>query len=275
MRLFMNKIRGLLRHRSDAHPDLSKLGNPRAEAIATAIQKPHVFDNDGAVWFAEIESLRNQMLMEESPLGSWDRPWLKRSTELRARLGNVEGEHGNFSTSMPVSTACKASKNPNECKFLYRLTRAAKPLKVVELGTNVGISGCYIGAALKDNQHGRLITLEGSAPKAELAGQNFLHLGLNNYEIIQGDFFDTLQPLVEREPGIDLAFIDGFHEGEATIEFHKTFLSKLQNEAIFVYDDINWSHGMKSAWQTIRNQPGILISVEYGGMGVCVVSPNT
>ncbi len=47
-----------------------------------------------------------------------------------------------------------------DAEFLYALVRVTKPLAVVESGTGNGISGKFIGEALKANGHGALTTYE-------------------------------------------------------------------------------------------------------------------
>lgn len=50
-----------------------------------------------------------------------------------------------------------------ECEtgeFLYGLTRLLKPDNVLETGTHWGVGACYMGLALKDNNKGRLDTIE-------------------------------------------------------------------------------------------------------------------
>lgn len=261
-----------LRHRVD----LARLRHANcgaAKAVAQAIESAHNSDaGDGrSPWIARIEAIREELLATHDELDSWSRPWLTRSAELQSRL-NVNGANeGTFATKLSVCDAVKASKDIDACRLLYSLVRSVKPSTVIELGTNVGISGSYIGAALADNGLGRLLTLEGSASKAALAGANFERLGLQRCEVVVGDFFDTLKPLLDEIDCVDLAFIDGFHDGDATIAFHRQLHATVAGTAVFVYDDIGWSSGMRRAWSTLRAFPEVIASIEQNGMGVCVV----
>jgi hypothetical protein len=68
-----------------------------------------------------------------------------------------------------IAAACRASKPRNAARLMYLLMREFCPRRVLELGTNVGISSAYQAAGLADNgDGGRLLTLEAS-PLARLS----------------------------------------------------------------------------------------------------------
>ena len=57
--------------------------------------------------------------------------------------------------------------------FLFQLTRVVRPHAVLELGTNIGMSGSYLAAALRTNGAGHLWTIEGIPDLAKAAQQTF------------------------------------------------------------------------------------------------------
>ncbi|HEY4406537.1 MAG TPA: class I SAM-dependent methyltransferase [Xanthobacteraceae bacterium] len=102
---------------------------------------------------------------------------------------------------MPVS--------PEVGRLLYLLARSRNAETIVEFGTSYGISGIHLAAALRDAGHGRLITTEFDAIKAERARENFRTAGLADLiEIRVGDAFETLKGAIEG--GIDLLLLDGW-----------------------------------------------------------------
>lgn len=141
------------------------------------------------------------------------------------------------------------------------------------MGTNVGISGGYIAAALKLNGDGGVLkTLEGSPSKAALATDNLRSMQLGGHSIVVvGDFEQTFGQVLNEVPAVDLAFIDGFHDGPATIGYHQQIKPRLSRGAVLVYDDIEWSDGMKYAWATIRQDPDVQAAVNVRGVGYCVM----
>lgn len=61
------------------------------------------------------------------------------------------GEPGPYDGERSVGDACKASRPPQPSLFMYLLIREFAPSRVVELGTNLGISSAYQAAALQAN----------------------------------------------------------------------------------------------------------------------------
>lgn len=156
--------------------------------------------------------------------------------------------------------------------ILFRLLREFRPNVGFELGTCVGVSGAYHAAAMKLNQTGHLVTFEVHDAKIEIARANFESLGLDNVDIVEGPFQETLeQELVKRAP-VDYVFIDGQHEEKATIDYFHMSLPHISDKAVFVFDDINWSDGMKRAWKVIRDHPRTKVAVDLHRIGICLVA---
>jgi predicted O-methyltransferase YrrM len=243
-----------------------------AEALKASVAPPAAAE---AAWIKRIEELRSDLAGSVDILGSWTRPWLAESSELRDRMGvRDDAASETFrAADLPVSKAVQASKGLAWCRVLYHLARCLRPPVVVELGTNIGISGLYLAAALEEAGHGTLVTMEGSASKAGLAEANFEHLGLRaRTEIIVGDFRSTLPGVLEKHgQQIGLAFIDGFHDGDATVAFHSQFC-QASAEPVLVYDDIRWSEGMQRGWDQIQAGRHVSAIVDAGVIGICAMS---
>jgi predicted O-methyltransferase YrrM len=217
-----------------------------------------------------IETRRSELLESEEMLGAWERPWLATSPELQQRL-NLTRADDRYETAITVGKACEASKPEKWCRALLSIVLATKAGSVVEMGTNLGISGLYIAAGLKVNGHGRLLTMEGAPSKAALAAQGFVDEQMPA-EVVVGDFAQTLNSTLARAGRVDLGFIDGFHDGEATIRYHQAFKHVAGPGGVLVYDDINWSDGMKRAWDTIRRDPDVGYVLDYASIGVVGLS---
>jgi predicted O-methyltransferase YrrM len=248
-------------------PDLeSSRLSPRGRRVAAAIARRRL-PPPAEAYAARIEAVRAELSGSADMLGAWDRPWLARSPELRARL-KLDQADDRFESSIPVRTACEASKPPKWCRALMAMVLDAKPAVGVEMGTNLGISGLYIAAGMTVNGQGKLITMEGAPSKAAVAAGLFERLAVPA-EVVVGDFADTLAAVLAQAQGVGFAFIDGFHEGAATVRYHEAFKGVARQGAILVYDDINWSEGMKDAWATIRTDPEVGFALDYGAIGVC------
>jgi predicted O-methyltransferase YrrM len=167
-----------------------------------------------------------------------------------------------------VSQISAASKSAFWARLLYQLLREFKPNNGLELGTCVGISGAYQALALKQNGHGHLQTLEGCPNIAKIASETFAHLGLNNIKVIVGPFFKTFNNTLDDLQTIDYFFNDGHHDYEAVTKNFDLVIPYLKQQALIVIDDIEWSEGMKKAWQEISNKPHVSLALDLGTIGI-------
>jgi predicted O-methyltransferase YrrM len=176
-------------------------------------------------------------------------------------------------TTRVIGEVCKvASKPPVWAEVLFRLVRARRPANCVEMGTCMGISASYIASALKLNGQGRLVTLEGAAAFAEVARANLSSLGLENATVHVGRFADTLPPTLRDLQPVEFLFVDGHHDRDATLDYFAQARPHLAGTSTVVFDDIEWSEGMREAWTQIQGAVG---GFKLGPFGLCFdVAPD-
>lgn len=248
---------------SSPHPAGPKL----ARAIRASIDKSVAAPEERA-WADRIEALRRELLASTDELEVVDygavEPGMEVSSDdmyagrpLRRRVGEI----------------CRSASKPPQWAFLLlELVRAFGPESGVELGTSLGISSSYESAGLELNGSGKLVTLEGAEAVAARAGVNLASLGLaDRVEIVVGRFQDTLGPVLERLGRIDYAFVDGHHDRDATLAYFEQLAPALAPQALLVFDDIAWSRGMADAWNRIRSDQRVTVSVDLFKVGICVV----
>lgn len=199
----------------------------------------------------KIEEIRRRLLQREDPIDD----------------GTLDGS-GIYDEGVTVRGACSASKPPKSALFLYYLVQEFQPRNAIELGTNVGISSAYIASALN---HGRLTTFEASPYRIRLAKEVHAETGIQNVTYVPGLFADTLENTLQTMDPIDFAFIDGHHQYQPTLDYFHISRKYATNEALFVFDDIQWSDGMKQAWSEIKADPCVTLSMDLQNIGVCIV----
>lgn len=222
------------------------------------------------IWIDKVESLRRELGSSSHEIQIADygagSPNLYLTTEQMSQ---------GMTICRTIGDTCKrASKSYFWAFLLFRLIREYKPRVCLELGTCLGISGCYQAAALKINQFGTLITLEGAESLASIATQNFQILGFDNVKVVIGRFQDTLTDVLKQHSPIDYAFIDGHHDEQATKAYFKRMVPVLSDRAVLVFDDISWSEGMKRAWCIIESDERVKISVDLGSVGICILDSS-
>lgn len=156
-------------------------------------------------------------------------------------------------------------------QLLFRMAQYHKCHTIIELGTSFGITTSYLASA---NPASKIQTCEGSSSIAAIARQTFEQLQLKNIRLEEGDFARTLSPLLEKTRSIDLAFIDGNHRKEPTLQYFSQLLNSYHSSSIFVFDDIHWSKEMEEAWGEIKEHPAVTLSIDLFFIGIVFFSPD-
>jgi predicted O-methyltransferase YrrM len=199
-----------------------------------------------------------------------EREWLRRIEELRRRLRRSREPVALTGRVQTVGQRYRFSKSPVGALLLFRLVREFRPSRCLELGTNLGVSAACQAAALRLNGGGELDTIEAAPALAELARGHLASLGLAA-EVHAGWFLDVLPGLLPRTAPLDYVFIDGHHDGPATVGYFAQIQPSLSPGALVVLDDVAWSAGMAEAWRTIQADPRVRVAVSLGIMGACIV----
>lgn len=184
------------------------------------------------------------------------------------------GDGGLYDQNVSVHDAFGVSKRPKPAVFLYMLVRALKPKHVLELGTNTGISSAFIAAALKRNGFGKVVTLDASPYRQRLASGMHTDLGLDNVSYVNGLFTDTLDGVLRNMGEVDLAFIDGHHQYQPTLDYFAQIVPFVTKDAVFLFDDIRWSDGMLRAWTELQRDQRTGLSVDLNTVGITTLRKN-
>jgi predicted O-methyltransferase YrrM len=180
--------------------------------------------------------------------------------------------HDGVTVRQTVGEFCRRSSvGPLWSRLLLNLVREARPAHALELGTALGISAAYQGTALELNGHGRLVTIEGARPFATIAGRNLERLGIDCVEVVTGRFLEALPAVLDGLRPLDYAYVDGHHDGRATLEYFEMLLDAVEGPAVLVFDDIGISAGMRGAWVAITRHPRVGLAVSLRKLGVCEV----
>jgi predicted O-methyltransferase YrrM len=222
------------------------------------IHSPFVFDfvvsvlNDRSAYpaYATIEGLRRRLLQDQTMLTIED-------------MG--AGSAYALVRSLSVATiARRSAKPPRLGQLLFRIAQHYQPTTVVELGTSLGLSAAYLASGCLG---GRVFTLEGAPAVAEAADRNLRSLGFG-VTVVTGDFDATLLPLLGRLPPVDLVFVDGNHRREPTLRYFDLLLRHSSRSAVLIFDDIHWSEEMEAAWEDIRRDPRVYLTIDLFFIGI-------
>ena len=133
-------------------------------------------------------------------------------------------------------------------------------LSVLEMGTSFGVTTAYLSSAGCNVE-----TWEGCQNTANFTKVNWSNLGLEEKIVSKVGKFDEL--LQSSIGGWDMVFLDGHHDGEATLRYVEELKSKLAKEGCVLVDDVVWSKGMKMAWSELLDDPYWNVTVRWRGKG--------
>lgn len=200
-----------------------------------------------------------------------------------------------------VSAIARTSvKHKRYSQLLYRIASYYKYGRILELGTSLGVTSSYLAQVPVLEE---LVTMEGADAVADMAERELS--GYGKVRLVRGDFDGqqgtgerreagggrsedrgdriedrgkwrvdhghqqtNLEKLVSEMPRIDLAFIDGNHRKEPTLRYFETILPKTHDGSCIVFDDIHWSSEMEEAWEKIRNDERVTLSIDLFFIGI-------
>jgi predicted O-methyltransferase YrrM len=227
--------------------DEHSLHSPFAYDFYTKIIKDRLSHED----FNEIESLRERLKQNSKAIEVTD-------------FGAGSGVDN--SRSKIISAICiNSEKKPAIAQLIYRIIKSIQPKTIIDLGTSLGITTLY---EAKANPLANVYTFEGCTNTAAMAKENFESLSVRNIEIVVGNIDNTLSEVIEKLPSIDFAFFDANHRYESTVNYFLKCLEKINEDSIFIFDDIYWSKEMKQAWEEIKRHPSVGMSMDLFFIGI-------
>ena len=185
------------------------------------------------------------------------------------------------SNKRPVfSIAKNAGITLHRARLLFRLTNYLNFKNALELGTSLGIASTAVAA----NNTTKLTTLEGCPETAKIARDQFQKYELKNIQLINTEFEtaisqlnskpkETQQITESKQPKtpnsnlrnsqkFDLIYFDGNHQKEATLKYFKDLLPMAHNDSVFIFDDIHWSKAMEEAWEEIKMNSEVRVTID-------------
>lgn len=223
------------------------------------VHSPFVFEfitkvtNDYGQYYCyePIEKLRQELLKDKTLLELQD-------------FGAGSRMHPSYKRR--VFEIAKSSLKPKKfARLLFRMVNYYQPENVLELGTSLGVTTAYLASA---DEKMPVTTMEGAKAVATIAKSNFEKLGLKNISIIEGNFDCTLPEFLKSQPVVDFAYIDGNHRKEPTLKYFELLIDKIGNNSILVFDDVHWSKEMEEAWEKIKANPRVTLTIDLFFIGI-------
>lgn len=165
-----------------------------------------------------------------------------------------------------VNAIARSSLKPAKFgQLLFRIVNNYRPANIIELGTSLGITTAYMASP---NQQNQVFTFEGANEVAAIARENFASLQLPNIQVVEGNFDNTLHEFLNQREIINLAFVDGNHRKQPTLNYFNRLLKRSNEYTIMIFDDIHWSKEMEEAWEEICNHEQVTLTIDLFFIGL-------
>ena len=170
------------------------------------------------------------------------------------------------SKSKTIAQIAKGAFKPKKYStLLNRIVAYYQPNQILEMGTSLGITTCYLAQAAPAAW---VVTMEGSPAVAMEALKTFNSLGYQNIKLIEGNFDQSLPNYLKSIETIGIAYVDGNHKYTPTIHYFNLLLNKSNEESIFIFDDIHWSSEMEKAWEEIKADARVSLTIDLFYIGI-------
>jgi len=182
--------------------------------------------------------------------------------------------HEPYSTSFQkVGDVVKLrSQRKAQAHLLHRLADYFQPENILEFGTAAGFSTAYIKSAIPKS---RMVSMEGCASMADVASHTLNRLQINNVDIKIGHFEVLLPGVLQEMDSLDMVFFDGNHRKKPTIAYFNQCVELINENSLFIFDDIHWSPGMEDAWRAIKKDERVSTTIDLFWLGLVFFRKGT
>jgi predicted O-methyltransferase YrrM len=247
---------------------------------AHGVHSPFVFDlvqkcfYDKTIYseYSDLEKYRNALLQNKHTIEVTDFGAGSRIFKSNTRAINQIAKNAGISAE--------------RAKLLFRIVNYFQPKSILEIGTSVGLAT----SALSLNDFAEITTLEGCQNTMAIAKNqfqcqfpefskkiNFVYTEFSSYlKNLQPKTYNSIPTTQNLQPTTynlqpttyNLIFFDGNHSKAATLDYFELLLPTINNESIWIFDDIHWSEEMEESWETIKKHPKVTVTIDTFQWGI-------
>ena len=152
-----------------------------------------------------------------------------------------------------------AGISSKRAKLLFRITHYFQPENILELGTSLGLA---TSALALGNPKASITTLEGCANTIAITKIQLQKFNINNVKSITTEFSTYFTTHNVQLTTHNLIYFDGHHSKKATLDYFEKLLPTIDNDTVWIFDDIHWSAEMEKAWETIKKHPKVSVTID-------------
>lgn len=143
--------------------------------------------------------------------------------------------------------------------LLFRVVKYFNAENLLEIGTSLGLATAALSVG---NPSAKITTLEGCAETSKTAQLQFKSFGLENIQAVATEFEAFLNNHQPSTINYQLIYFDGNHQKQATLQYFELLLPTITNDSVWIFDDIHWSVEMEQAWEIIKKNPKVTVTID-------------
>jgi predicted O-methyltransferase YrrM len=174
-----------------------------------------------------------------------------------------------------LSSAATSAKRQ---RLFMRLVQYFEPENILELGTHLGmgtlaiklgipeaeitsVEGCQNTFEFTKNNIERWLSKTMPADKPLKSGQiKLVNSSFAEYFEKRSKDRDAQQKISSQK--FDLIYLDGHHNGPATLDYFEQIKRQVHKDSLVIIDDIHWSQSMTAEWNKIIKDPHVTVSID-------------
>jgi len=147
--------------------------------------------------------------------------------------------------------------------LLFRLVNFLQCKSVLQIGASTGVMTLYMASPRKDM---KCIILEDRTALIPVIQKQCNSLNLNNVDIKQGGYMNSLDEVLKTQDYFDLIFLNTASNPELT----KNILEKHIKTRLWVVDGIRTNKKTKVLWQMVTDNPRAKITIDLYYLGIAL-----
>jgi len=147
--------------------------------------------------------------------------------------------------------------------LLFRLVNFLQCKSVLQIGASTGVMTLYLATPRKDT---KCTILEDRTALIPIIQKLCNSLNLNNVDVMQGEYKDSLEKALETQDYFDLVFLNTVRNPELT----KNILDKHVKTRLLIVDGIRKNKKTKALWQMVIDNPHAKITIDLYYLGIAL-----
>ena len=170
------------------------------------------------------------------------------------------------SNSRAINQIAKtAGVSPKRAELLFRIVNYFQLENILEIGTSLGLATTALALG---NKKAKIISLEGCPNTINQCQLQLQKFNINNVQCINTEFSSYLSNFQLPISNFQLIYFDGNHSKKATVDYFELLLPTINNDSVWIFDDIHWSKDMEEAWQIIKNHSKVTVTIDTFQWGI-------